>query len=183
MAMREEQVVGRPMGVMAPGPTTELTAARFEELYRELWPGILNYVRFRLGPEDAPDVAAEVFARAWARRESFDPMAGSPAAWLWGIAKNATVDWARKGRTPSGGPAPLPAQEPDPGHSVEVQDDVRQLLGAVRALPAEDREIIALRFGLGLPNKEVAQLLSLTDGNAAVRLHRAVRKLRLALSE
>jgi RNA polymerase sigma-70 factor, ECF subfamily len=160
-----------------------LTADAFSALYREQWAAVVNYARFRIGSEEAKDIAGEVFARAWAHRDAFDPTRGSAAEWLWGIARHATVDWARRpGRTIRSQGEELPSAA-DPSDLVEQADDVRRLLAAVSGLAPDDREVIALRFGLGLGNRDTARVLGLSDGNAAVRLHRALRRLRRDLGE
>jgi DNA-directed RNA polymerase specialized sigma24 family protein len=77
----------RPM----PGPPAALTVARavapsglsepaFKDLYGRLLRPVFHYVRYRLGPEDANDVTADVFARAWGERSRFDPLAGNAEA-------------------------------------------------------------------------------------------------------
>ena len=37
-----------------------LTPEAFEALYREHWPAVVDYLRFRVGPTDAADVAAAI---------------------------------------------------------------------------------------------------------------------------
>lgn len=165
------------------GREARLKADSFDALFREQWAAVVNYARFRVGPDEATDIAGDVFARAWARRDSFDPARGSAVEWLWGIARHATVDWARRpGRSIRDQGQALPSAA-DPSDLVEQADDVRRLLAAVSGLAPDDREVIALRFGLGLGNRDTARVLGLTDGNAAVRLHRALRRLRRDLGE
>lgn len=158
-----------------------LETADFESLYQDQWSAVVNYVRFRIGTDEAQDIAAEVFARAWSRRSSFDPRRGSPVQWLWGVARHATVDWSRRARVARAGARPE-APDHDPAQSVLEDESTRELLEAVRTLSADDRELVALRFGLGLSNRESAQALGLTEGNAAVRLHRALGRLRRRLA-
>ncbi len=159
-----------------------LDEASFEALYLEHWSAIFNYVRYRLGPAEAQDIAAEVFARAWSRRAGFDPERGSPTAWLWGIARHATVDWARRQRRHAD-PQALQPQLEGQADALARNEERNALLGALKELGDDDREVIALRFGMGLGNREVARLLGLTDSNAAVRLHRALQRLRLKLGD
>jgi RNA polymerase sigma-70 factor (ECF subfamily) len=45
-------------------------------------------------------------------------------------------------------------------------------------LPAADRELIALKYGAGLTNRDIAHLTNLSESNVGTRLYRIVRKLR-----
>jgi len=160
---------------------TALTPEAFETLYREAWPSVVDYLRFRIGPAQAEDVAADVFVRAWAARGQYDPARGVPGAWLWGITRNAARAW-RRDRTVS--PAPLDedladdAALPEQGARAEM---MARVATAMMELAPLDQEIVALRFGAGLSHRSVGEALGLTETAAAVRLHRAVRRLRIAL--
>jgi RNA polymerase sigma-70 factor (ECF subfamily) len=44
------------------------------------------------------DLVAETFARAFERREQFDPSRGAAILWLLAIANNLLVDAVRRGR-------------------------------------------------------------------------------------
>jgi len=60
----------------------------------------------------------------------------------------------------------------------ELNDVVR---GALRALPPAQAEVVRLRDAEGLDSDEVCQLLSLSEGNQRVLLHRGRSKIRAAL--
>ena len=63
-----------PEAPLAPADSA-LSAEAFEALYREHWPAVVDYLRFRVGPADAADVAADAFAHAWKAR---GPWSGYP---------------------------------------------------------------------------------------------------------
>lgn len=158
-----------------------LTPEAFDSLYRQSWPSIVDYLRFRIGPADAADVAADVFVRAWAARGQYDPARGGPSTWLWGIARNAARDWFRG---PIARVEPLAediatdAGLPEQGVRAEA---MARVAAAVAQLEPIDRDIIALRFGGGLSNREVGQSVGLSEAAAATRLHRAIKRLRVSL--
>ena len=54
---------------------------------------------------------------------------------------------------------------------------------ALAALPAREREIIALKFHAGLDNAELAAVLEISVSTAGTRLHRALTTLREALDD
>lgn len=157
---------------------TGLREEAFVHLYTRQLEPVFNYVRYRLGPWQAEDVTAEIFARAWERRGQYDPARGSAEAWLWGIARHAVTDRLRR---PSPVQSRLPpdlADRADPAEAVEEREMREQLQRAMARLPAIDQEIIALRFGAGFPHRAIAGTLGLSEANVAQRLRRALRKLR-----
>jgi RNA polymerase sigma factor (sigma-70 family) len=61
----------------------------FAAFYREHVDGVLGYFRRRTGDAElAADLTAETFAAALAGRRRYRADAGTPAAWLYGIAGN-----------------------------------------------------------------------------------------------
>jgi len=72
----------------------------FGELYQRRYPLLRGYLRRRLGghPDLVLDLVAETFARAFERREQFDPSRGAAILWLLAIANNLLVDAVRRGR-------------------------------------------------------------------------------------
>lgn len=172
-------VPSRPPG--ATDRPVSLDAEAFRNLHRAQAPGVWNYACYRLGPSDAEDAAAEVFARAWAVRDSWRPERGAPEAWLWGIARHVVADALRRLPQASDGmPDDLPDTTADPAMRFS---DIDHALAAVARLADIDQDIIALRFGSGHTNRAIAGLLGLTEANVAQRLRRALRTVRTALTE
>ena len=54
---------------------------------------------------------------------------------------------------------------------------------ALRALNAEDRRLIALRYALDYSHPQIAAELEIPDSTARVRLHRARKRLAALLEE
>jgi RNA polymerase sigma factor (sigma-70 family) len=174
IAQRVRQLLARESG---------LSEDAFIGLYERQLDRVFNYVRYRLGPGEAEDVTADIFLRAWDRRQSYDPRKGAPSTWLWAIARNMVTDSLRRRRPIQIElPADLAAAD-DPSGEVEGQDEWRRVQLALVSLPSIDQEIIALRFGAGHTNRAIASLLELSEANVAQRLRRALRKMRTRLQE
>ena len=62
------------------------------------------------------------------------------------------------------------------------RETAAQVRAAVAALPVRDREVVVLRYLEDLPIEEIGQLLGLSRNAVDVRLNRARRRLRPALS-
>ena len=157
-------------------------ATSFDALYRECARDLYAYVRTLLGDDaSAEDVTALTFERAYRRRSSFDDRRGSQRGWLFGIARNAALDELRRRRRA----APLIGDLPDelaaaPEEEAELAARRTTVRAALAALPARDRELVALKFHGGLSNAELAAVLGTSETNAGTRVHRAVTKLRKA---
>jgi len=139
-----------------------------------------GYVAFRIGPgPDAEDVTSEVFERALRYRDSFDPAKGTPTAWLLGIAQHAVDDlFRRRSRQTVTAADDVDAagrDDADPVSRIAVQRALTQL-------GARDRDLLALRYGVGLSTKQVATVLKLNPGAVDVAVHRARERLSAALA-
>ena len=63
------------------------------------------------------------------------------------------------------------------------EEQVHRLLNAAATLRAVDQEVLSLRYGAGLGNMEIAETLKISANAVAVRVHRALRRLRAAIAD
>jgi RNA polymerase sigma-70 factor (ECF subfamily) len=153
----------------------------FEELYREFLPRIYAYVRVQVGSTaDAEDVTSEVFIHAYEAYGRYRPEAATPAAWLFRIARNATLDhYRRSGRRDrlQQTLARQPAATEDPSQLAEDRLRYADLLGAVARLTEGQREAISLRH-VGLAFAEIGAMLDCSEDAAKMLYHRGIRALK-----
>jgi len=166
---------------ISPGAGDPLTPERFEALYRQLWPAVVDFLRFRIGPADALDVASDIFVRAWSARARYERARGEPESWLWGIARNAARDWYRGAAAPVELLSTHLAVDTGLTERGAEAEAMAQVAAAIAELEPLDQDIIALRFGGGLSHRDVGASVGLTEAATAVRLHRAIKRLRVAL--
>ena len=147
-----------------------------------------------LGDRDAAhDAAQEVFLKLWRHAGGLEPR-GKLSTWLYRIAVNHCLNRLRRRRLvrflsltrhPLDEEAGAPAIDPaSPGADPEAQLAARQRWRATRAaidrLPAGQRAVLLLAKFEGLPYREIAATLGLTEGAVESRLVRAMRRLALA---
>jgi RNA polymerase sigma factor (sigma-70 family) len=155
-------------------------ALDFEALYRATRDDVFAYVATLLHDRSAAeDVTALAFERAFRKRKSYDSRRGSQRAWLFGIARNAALDELRRAKRSE----PLTTEPASPDEELERTLRRAAVRTALAAMPARDRELIALKFHAGLDNAELAEVLGVTVSNAGTRLHRALTKLREILDD
>jgi RNA polymerase sigma-70 factor (ECF subfamily) len=156
----------------------------FEDLYREYLGRIYAYVRAQVGaPADAEDITAQVFMNAYQAYARFEPRNTTPAAWLFRIARNATLDHFRAHGRRERLRRTIehqPMAEEDPAGQAEERIQYRALLAQVAKLPERQRDAISLRHS-GLSFEEVGTLLGCSEDAAKMLYHRAVRGLKEAV--
>lgn len=154
--------------------------ARFEALYEEHLDAVLRYALRRADPESAKDVAAQTFLVAW---QKIDALPDHPLPWLYACARNHLLASHRG--------AAQRARLADREASLHGGDDVpdfagdvverRRVATAMAALPALDQEVLRLSAWEDLDGRSLGQALECSTATAAVRLHRARRRLAQAL--
>lgn len=153
----------------------------FEELYREFVNRVYGYVRAQVGvAADAEDITSQVFLRAYEAYGRFEPAGATPSAWLFRIARNASLDHLRA----SGRRERLvrvvghqPSEEPDAAKVAEERIEHSELVALLADLSERQREVIALRHS-GLSFAEVGDVLGAREDAAKMAYHRAIRALR-----
>lgn len=153
----------------------------FEDLYREFLGRIYAYVRSQVGSSaDAEDITAQVFMNAYQAYERFEVRNTTPAAWLFRIARNATLDHFRgQGRRDKLRRTieHQPVAEADPAGQAEERIQYQALLAQVAKLPERQRDAISLRHS-GLSFDEVGRLMDCSEDAAKMLYHRGVKALK-----
>jgi RNA polymerase sigma factor (sigma-70 family) len=172
---------------------TELIAAslaepaRFAELFDRHFPAIHRFLRRRVGPELADDLAAETFTQAFARRRHYRAEHPDAGPWLYGIAGNLLRQHVRaeQRRLRAYERVPPDLDTHDPGDGVAERVDAsaagRRAAAVLADLPADQREVLLLHAWGDLDTAGIAQALNLPAGTVRSHLHRARQRLRRAL--
>ena len=141
------------------------------------------------GPEEADDVANEVFLRAQTSFAGYD-RSRPFRTWLLSIAAHQCIDRLRKRRREGRlyddaelSADDLPASGPSPLRQALLSERRDALFAALGALPYRYRAPLALRYFAELSYEEISALLEVTPNQVGVLLHRAKRRLRDALGE
>ncbi len=104
------------------------------------------------------------------------------------IAHNLLANWYRdRGRRPPTAPLDdalaVPTEGPDPQATLEMSEQVRRVREAVRALPADRQQLLALKYVEGLTNAAISDRMGRTEGAIKALHHRTLRQLQEALGE
>ena len=151
----------------------------FDALYAAHRDEVWRYLRRRTA-DDHEDLTTEVFLVAWRRRSE---LPHEPLPWLYGVARKVLANHrrgdARRAALAERAAAHAREDAPDLADAVGLRDDLAQ---ALAKLNEPDRELVLLVPWEGLTIAEAAAALGCTRAAAAVRLHRARKRLHHALT-
>ena len=146
----------------------------FASVYSEHLPAISRYLARRVERDSVEDLAADVFALAWRKRESVTR--GEELPWLYRIAANLVANHRRKLAASTSFITSLrPADSAPAADDIVIADP--QLANAWRQLKPADREVIALATFEELSIGEIASALGISANAVSIRLHRARKRL------
>lgn len=138
-------------------------------------------------PDDAPDVAQEVFLRVWHHGARYDPGRGAVSTWIWRIALRLCLDANRKtGLRRFLGLEAAPEPEDDtplPEAALAARQRLGQTRAALSALPERQRQALLLRVVAEQSTAEIAQTLGIGPGAVEQLLVRARAGLRRQLDQ
>lgn len=145
----------------------------FERFYREHFTRIYRFVYFRVeDAEVAQDLVSDVFLRAFAHFDGYDP-AVSKSAWIYTIARNRLANHYRD-RRPG---IPLEDVEPFLQDMGADPSQTGELRAALARLSSEERRIVTMKYLEGYTYPEMAQLLGKHANTLKVAAHRALKRL------
>jgi len=142
-------------------------------------PRLHNYFRYRLGDESvAEELTSTVLEKAWLKRHRYRKDRASFSTWLFAIAQNEVVGYLRKRQIS----LPISMAETATGetaeYGLEQSQDIQHLSRLLADLPARERELISLKFGADLNNREISAITGLSESNVGTILNRVMQKLR-----
>jgi RNA polymerase sigma-70 factor, ECF subfamily len=153
----------------------------FEAFVREVADPVRRFLLRRTDADTADDVLGETMLVCWRRFDELPP-ADERLPWVYVTARNCLRNAERSARRRSrltarivshDQPAPFAAAA-DAAYDAEVEE----LHAALRALRPADAEVLRLWAWEELTAEQIARVLGVTANAAAIRLHRAKRRLR-----
>ncbi len=154
----------------------------FEHLYRTTYPRVRAYARSLAASEaDADDAVAEAYLTAWRRQR--DIPRDAELGWLLGVTRRVLANARRSERRVGALRTLLGVQPrvdaPDPVERIADQT----LRAALMDLAPLDREAVVLTAWFDLSSADAARALGITPAAYRMRVARARRRLRTALSD
>jgi RNA polymerase sigma-70 factor (ECF subfamily) len=155
-------------------------------LYERYRLGVFRYLYYRTGDlQAAEDLTSEVFLRMLRSIENYQPTSVSFDAWLFQIARNVAIDHYRKSRHRRHLPLKdeLVAKDEHVEGSVERQLISENLAAALAQLNEAQRDVIVMRFVVGMRISQVAHTLHKSEDAIKGLQRRGLKALRDILSD
>jgi len=166
-------------------PTAQpyITRQAFAQLYEAVHRDVFRYV-FGLTSgrqQDAEDITAETFLKAWDARHTFSGDETSALAWLMTIAKRLVIDRARRSMNRQTiidvEPLQLSTTSDSPEDHLIQMEQQRKLLALLKTLPEDHCEMITLRYLVGWQIQEIAVYLGKKPNTVSVTIQRILSNL------
>ena len=169
-------------------------AAAWQEIVQQYHRRIYNICyRFSGSPDDASDLAQEVFIKMYRTLSTFDTTRASFMTWVTTVTRNLLVDHFRKGKydrvtdsldaTPGNQEEGLTLAEQledksaSPETKMRSQETQKLVHEALKRLSPELREAVILRDLQDLDYKDIAKVLKVPEGTVKSRINRGRTEL------
>jgi RNA polymerase sigma-70 factor, ECF subfamily len=146
-------------------------------------------VRILRDRAEAEDALQDVFLRVWQRADTYNPVFGTPLAWLVRIARNRAIDRLRRvGASPIAEPAAeagrdIAVPSPAPDEAAVAGQQQKAIAGAMSLLQPDERRLIECAFFEGYTQSELAAKFALPLGTVKTRIRRGMQMLREQLQQ
>jgi RNA polymerase sigma-70 factor (ECF subfamily) len=157
----------------------------FGPIYDKYYKHIFGYVYQRMDCKDtAFDVTAQVFLKALTNLSRYEYKGVPFGSWLFRIAHSEVMQLFRDRKNKR-------AVNADVGDLKNIYEEVKEpffeeylpaLQQIIKQLPEDDLQMIEMRFFEHRPFKEIAEILSITENNAKVRMYRILERMKKTIT-
>jgi RNA polymerase sigma-70 factor, ECF subfamily len=160
----------------------------FAILYEQFMPKIYRYISFRIRDENmSQDLTSIVFEKALVKFSSFNSQKASFSTWIFTITRNTVIDYYRTHKQDIYLEPETriydTAQYSSPEDQSIKNEKTKRLKLFISKLNRREQEAIILKYSNGMSNREIAEVLHLTETNVGSILCRTIRKLRNSFVE
>ena len=146
----------------------------FETIYKTYWQKVF---RLCMGSANdtaaAKDLAQETFIKVWKQLPKFRNES-SIGTWIFRIASNTCLRQIQKDKKMP--KSELPLEIKDEILDTNIEKDIQLLYQYISELQEVERIIISLELE-DMNQKEIAEIVGLSEGNVRVKIHRIKEKL------
>lgn len=155
----------------------------FAHILKLYYKRIYNYIYYRVNSEYVTeDLTSQVFEKVMINIDMYSESKSPFEVWVFAIARNIVNDYFRTVKKHKvfsiDSIKDLVAKEKTPEDMILTAETNNKLSKALNILNTRERNIVALKFGANLKNKEIAEIVEITESNVGVILYRTMKKLK-----
>ncbi len=157
-----------------------LDPAALSTIHERYFAPLYRYISFRVRDADtAEDLVSDVFTRLLTALSQGGGPSETLSGWLYGVAGHVVKDHARRlYRRPQVELADsLPAADVNLDDAMDGRIHAERLRAVMSELTPEQQHVLTLRFGAGLPIRDVADCMGKSEGAVKQLQARAVAQL------
>ena len=146
----------------------------FETIYKTYWQKVFRLcMGYANDTAAAKDLAQETFIKVWKQLPTFRNES-SIGTWIFRIASNTCLRQIQKDKKML--KSELPLEIKDEILNTNIEKDIQLLYQYISELQEVERIIISLELE-DMNQKEIAEIVGLSEGNVRVKIHRIKEKL------
>jgi RNA polymerase sigma factor (sigma-70 family) len=162
-------------------PARESREDLVQRALRDYEAPLMSYAISLLGDLDrARDVVQDTFIRLYEQEEG--KVRDGMKAWLYTVCRNRAFDVLRRQRRvvemDDEALAEVREQGPGPSEQLEQREAETEVMRFLARLPANQREVIRLKFQADLSYKQISQVTGLSASNVGFLIHTGLKRLR-----
>ena len=151
-------------------------------------PKVFRYIQYRVSNiQLTEDLTATTFEKALVSFGKYSSDKAKFSTWIFSIARNVVIDHyrvtGRRMTIPLEEASEVSSRDLSPEEELLKREELERLQICLTGISPDEQEIIRLKFGAELNNRQIAKMLCLSESNVGTRLYRAVRKLRDSFQE
>ncbi|MEM8688836.1 MAG: sigma-70 family RNA polymerase sigma factor [Pseudomonadota bacterium] len=157
----------------------------FAALFEHFGPRIKGFMmRKGADSELAEDLAQDTMITVWRKAHMYTLDKGSVSTWIFTIARNRRIDWARRLKGVQFSDITELEQPSDDVSADEVvlaSQESESVKAAVEKLPADQKQVISMAFMEDMTQQEISHNLGVPLGTVKSRMRLAYQKLSKSL--
>jgi len=150
------------------------------QIHNEYYVSIYRYISFRIAdPHIAEDLTSEVFVRFLHALRNKQAPRNSLRGWLYGVASNVVKEQYRRQKKMQHTELhdQIASKNASPEQQFETNVSRERLSEAMLNLTTDQQQVLALRYGFGMPIRELAETMNKSEGAVKMLRARAITAL------
>lgn len=162
----------------------KLNPEHFAPLYDKYYKQIFKYIHQRVEDRDtAFDLTSDVFLKALTNLPKYEDRGVPFSSWLYRIAFNETMQMFKNKKDKQVINADISDLRDicEENETPFFEDYIPVIKKLILELKFDELQLVEMRFFEKRPFKEISEILNINEGNAKVKMHRIIEKLKKSI--